>query len=81
MNTKDKNINSTAGDRRTYLSPRTEIIKMNTSNLVMGSPSPLEIPIDDPGATDANGKKWQGDDLDSWDEEDGNNENNWGSVW
>ena len=81
MNTKDKNINSTAGDRRTYLSPRTEIIKMNTSNLVMGSPSPLEIPIDDPGATDANGKRWQGDDLDSWDEEDGNDEKSWGSVW
>ena len=81
MNTKDKNINSTAGDRRTYLSPRTEIIKMNTSNLVMGSPSPLEIPIDDPGATDANGKRWQGDDLDSWDEEDTSNEKSWGSMW
>lgn len=81
MNTKDKNINSTAGDRRTYLSPRTEIIKMNTSNLVMGSPSPLEIPIDEPGATDANGKRWQGDDLDSWDEEDGNDEKSWGSGW
>ncbi len=81
MNTKDKNINNAAGSRRTYLSPRTEIIKMNTSNLVMGSPSPLEIPIDTPGATDANGKRWQGDDLDSWDEEDGNYENNWGSGW
>lgn len=81
MNTKDKNINSTAGDRRTYLSPCVQIIKMNTSNLVMGSPSPLEIPIDTPGATDANGKRWQGDDLDSWDEEDGNYENNWGSGW
>ena len=79
MNTIDINTNSTAGVRRTYLSPRTEIIKMNTSNLVMGSP--LEIPIDDPGATDANGKQWQGDDLDSWDEEDGNYEKNWGSVW
>ena len=64
MNTKDKNISNAAGDRRTYLSPCTEIIKMNTSNLVMGSPSPLEIPIDTPGATDANGKRWQGDDLD-----------------
>lgn len=79
MNTKDKNINSTTGDRRTYLSPRTEVIKMNTSNLVMGSP--LEIPIDEPGAFDANGKKWQGDDLDSWDEETDNYEKNWGSVW
>ena len=79
MNTKDKNINSTTGDRRTYLSTCTEIIKMATSNLVMGSP--IEIPIDSPGALDANGKKWQGDGLDSWDEEDANYENNWGSVW
>lgn len=79
MNKDDKNINSTAGDRRTYLSPCTEIIKMATSNLVMGSP--LEIPIDDPGATDANGKQWQGGDLDSWDEENGNYEKNWGSGW
>ena len=80
MNTKDKKISNVAGDRRTYLSPCTEIIKMNTSNLVMGSP--LEIPVDStPGATDANGKQWQGDDLDSWDEEGGNYENNWGSVW
>lgn len=82
MNTKDKKISNVAGDRRTYLSPRTEIIKMNTSNLVMGSPSPIEIPVDPtPGATDANGKQWQGDDLDSWDEEDGNDEKNWGSGW
>lgn len=79
MNTKDKNISNAAGDRRTYLSPRAEIIQMGTSNLVMGSP--IEIPIDDPGATDANGKQWQGDDLDSWDEEVGNYEKNWGSVW
>ncbi|WP_276912447.1 hypothetical protein [Hallella colorans] len=82
MNTIDINTNSTAGVRRTYLSPRTEIIKMATSNLVMGSPSEtIEIPIDDPDATDANGKKWQGDDLDSWDEADGNDEKSWGSVW
>lgn len=82
MNREDINISNAADDRRTYLSPRTEIIKMNTSNLVMGSPSEtIEIPIDDPDATDANGKKWQGDDLDSWDEEDGNDEKNWGSGW
>ena len=67
MNRQDKNISNAAGDRRTYLSPRTEIIKMATSNLIMGSA--IEIPIDSPGALDANGKKWQGD-LDSWDEED-----------
>ncbi|MDU6554430.1 MAG: hypothetical protein E6507_06070 [Prevotella bivia] len=56
MNTKDKNISNTAGSRRTYLSPRTEIIKMGTSNLVMESPSDtIEIPVDpDGGATDAN---------------------------
>ena len=40
---------------------------METTNPLAES---LEIPIDDPGATDANGKRWQGDDLDSWDEED-----------
>lgn len=55
MNTKDKNISNTAGSRRTYLSPRTEIIKMGTSNLVMRSPDTIEIPVDpDSGATDAN---------------------------
>lgn len=79
MNTKDKNISNAAGGRRTYLSPSTEIIKMATSDLVMGSP--IEIPIDGPGATDANGKQWQGDDLDSWDEEAGNYGKDWRSVW
>lgn len=79
MNREDINISNATGDRRTYLSPCTEIIKMGTSNLVMGS-SPLEIPIDEPGATDANGKQWQGD-FDSWDEADGSNEKSWGSVW
>ncbi len=78
MNTKDKNINSTAGDRRTYLSPRTEIIKMDTNAGMMETWS---IPRDKSGAHGANGKKWQGDDLDSWDEEDGNYEKNWGSGW
>ena len=67
MNREDINIGNAVGDRRTYLSPRTEIIKMNTSNLVMASP--LNIPIEDPGATDANGKQWHGD-MDSWDEVD-----------
>lgn len=82
MNTKDKNISKAASDRRTYLSPCVQIIKMNTSNLVMGSPSPLEIPVDPtPGATDANGKRWQGDDLDSWDEADGCNDKSWGIGW
>ena len=79
MNREANNIYNAAGNRRTYLSPRTEIIKMGTSNLIMES---IEIPIGDPGATDANGKQWQGDDLDSWDEEVGNYEKEeWGSVW
>ncbi|GAA2994898.1 hypothetical protein HUK48_01770 [Prevotella corporis] len=78
MNTEDKNISNAAGDRRTYLSPRTEIITMGTSNLVMGSP--IEIPIDSPGATDANGKQWQGD-FDSWDEVDANPYKKAKSVW
>ena len=78
MNTKDKNISNVASDRRTYLSPCVQIIKMETTNPLAES---LKIPIDDPGATDANGKQWQGDDLDSWDEEDGSNEKSWGSVW
>lgn len=78
MNTKDKKISNAAGDRRTYLSPCTEIIKMGTNAGMMETWS---IPRDgyDPGV--ANGKQWQGDDLDSWDEEDGNYEKNWGSVW
>ena len=78
MNTKDKNINSTAGDRRTYLSPRTEIITMDTNAGMMETRS---IPRDGYDAHGANGKKWQGDDLDSWDEEDANYEKNWGSGW
>ncbi|KXA38498.1 hypothetical protein [Prevotella corporis] len=78
MNTEDKNISNAADDRRTYLSPRTEIIKMATSNLVMASP--IEIPIDSPGATDANGKQWQGD-FDSWDEVDANPYKKAKSVW
>ena len=78
MNTKDKKISNVAGDRRTYLSPRTEIIKMNTSNLVMASP--LNIPIEDPGATDANGKQWHGD-MDSWDEVDANPYKKARSLW
>ena len=78
MNRDNININSTAGDRRTYLSPRTEIIQMRISNLIMES---LEIPVEGSDATDANGKQWQGDDLDSWDEADASNDKSWGSVW
>ena len=78
MNTKDKNINNAAGDRRTYLSPRTEIIKMGTNAGMMETRS---IPRDGYDAGVAYGKKWQGDDLDSWDEEDGNYEKKWGSEW
>ena len=77
MNTKDININSTAGDRRTYLSPRTEIIKMETTNPLAES---LAIPRTDVNTDEAYGKQWQGD-LDSWDEADGSNDKSWGSVW
>lgn len=80
MNRDNININSTASDRRTYLSPRTEIIKIATSNFVMGSHDSIEIPVDTSGATDANGKQWQGD-FDSWDEEEDNYEKDRGSVW
>ena len=78
MNRDNINVNSTAGDRRTYLSPCTEIIKMETINPLAES---LGIPRKDENTDEANGKQWQGDDLDSWDEEEGSNDNNWGSVW
>ena len=78
MNTKDKKISNAAGERRTDLSPCTEIIKMGTSAGMMETWS---IPRDQWDAGVANGKQWQGDDLDSWDEEDANDEKNWGSVW
>lgn len=79
MNREDININSTAGDRRTYLSPRTEIIKIGTFNLLAQSET-LAIPRTDENTDEAYGKKWQGD-LDSWDEEDTSNDKNWGSMW
>lgn len=77
MNTKDKNINNAAGDRRTYLLPRVEIIKMEKTNPFAES---LAIPRTDEDTDEAYGKQWQGD-LDSWDEEDGSNDKNWGSGW
>lgn len=81
MNTKDKNINSTANDRCTYLSPCVEIIKMETTNLLAESSESIVIPRTDENTDEAYGKRWQGDDLDSWDEEDGSNEKSWGSMW
>lgn len=78
MNRDNINVNSTAGDRRTYLSPCTEIIKMETINPLAES---LGIPRKDENTDEANGKQWQGDDLDSWDEADGSNDKSWGSVW
>ena len=77
MNRDNININSTAGDRRTYLSPRTEIIKMDTNAGMMENRS---IPRDSTPAHGANGKQWQGD-FDSLDEEAGSNDKSWGSVW
>lgn len=78
MNRDNININSTAGDRRTYLSPCTEIIKMETTNPLAES---LVIPRTDEDTDEAYGKKWQGDDLDSWDEADGSNDKKLGSLW
>ncbi len=77
MNTKDKNINNAADDRRTYLSPCTEVITMGVINPLAES---LKIPRTDENTDEAYGKRWQGD-LDSWDEETGNYEKNWGSGW
>lgn len=77
MNIENKNISNAAGSTRTYQSPRTEIIKMETTNLLAES---LAIPRTDEDTDEAYGKKWQGD-LDSWEEEDGSNDKNWGSVW
>lgn len=79
MNTKDKKISNAADDRRTYLSPRTEIIKMGTNTGMMETISIRRII--DSASDEAYGKQWQGDDLDSWDEEDGSNDKNWGSGW
>lgn len=77
MNREDINISNAAGDKRTYLSPRTQIIKMDTNAGMMETWS---IPRDSSGAHGANGKQWQGD-FDSWDEADGSNEKSWGSGW
>lgn len=77
MNTKDKNINNAAGSRRTYLSPCTEIIKMETTSPLAES---LKIPRVDENTDEAYGKKWQGD-LDSWDEVDANPYKKARSVW
>lgn len=79
MNREDKNISNAAGDRRIYLSPRTEIIKIGTINLLAESEI-LTIPRKEENTDEAYGKRWQGD-LDSWDEADGSNEKSWGSMW
>ena len=77
MNRDNININSTAGDRCTYLSPCTEIIKMETINPLAES---FGIPRTDEKTDEANGKQWQGD-FDSLDEEAGSNDKDRGSVW
>lgn len=79
MNTKDKNISNAASDRHTYLSPRTEIIKIGTINFLAESET-LKIPRKEEPTDEAYGKQWQGD-LDSWDDEDGSNDKSWGSMW
>lgn len=80
MNRDANNIYNAATDRRTYLSPRTEIIKIGTINFIAVSET-LKIPRKEEAADEAFGKKWQGDDLDSWDDEDGSNDKSWGSEW
>ncbi len=77
MNREDINSSNIAGDRRTYLSPQTEVITMDAISPLAES---FGIPRKDENTDEAYGKRWQGD-LDSWDEEDGNYEKNWGSVW
>lgn len=77
MNTKDKNINSTTGDRRTYLSPSTEIIQMETTNPLAES---FGIPRTDENTDEAYGKQGQ-DDSDSWDEVDANPYKKAKSLW
>lgn len=77
MNTEDKNINNAAGNRHTYLSPRTEIIKIGTVNFIAVSES-LKIPRTEEETDEAYGKRWQGDDLD---DVDANYCENWGSMW
>lgn len=64
MNTKDKKISNAAGDRRTYLSPCTEVITMDVISPLAES---LGIPRKDENTDEAYGKQWQGD-LDSWEE-------------
>ena len=79
MNREDIIISNLAGDRRTYLSPRTEVITMDAISPLAES---FGIPRKDENTDEAYGKKWQGDDLDSWDEEAGNyKKEEWGSVW
>ncbi|MDU6554432.1 MAG: hypothetical protein E6507_06085 [Prevotella bivia] len=58
MNTKDKNINNAAGSRRTYLSPRTEILKMEITNLLDET---LAIPRTDENTDEAYAKPFPGD--------------------
>lgn len=80
MKRQDKNINADAGIRRTYLTPRTEIIKIGTVNFIAVSET-LKIPRTEEETDEAYGKRWQGDDLDSWEEVDANYGENWGSMW
>lgn len=77
MNREEININNAACDRRTYLSPCVQIIKMETINPLAES---LGIPKTDEDTTEAYGKQWQ-DDSDSWNEVDANSYKKARSVW
>lgn len=78
MNREDKNISNAAGDRRTYLSPRTEVITMDVISPLAES---LRIPRKEENTDEAYGKEWQGDDSDSWDEVDTNPNKKAESIW
>ena len=79
MNTKDINNSNAAGNRRAYLSPRTEIITMDTKAGMMET---ISIPrIIDSDSDEAYGKQWQGDDSDSWDEVETNTYKKPRSLW
>ena len=54
----EKTISNTAGSRRTYLSPRTEILKMEITNLLDET---LAIPRTDENTDEAYAKPFPGD--------------------
>lgn len=64
MNTIEKNMKKTICNRRTYLTPSTEIIKMATSYGMMET---LSIPRKDENTDEAYAKPMTGE-MDMWDD-------------